>query len=162
TDASQAKRVPELAVLSALAHGADPNHGGVLDALLDALTVLDTQRAALYSDVVFAALPGAARAYLEALMSTGTYEYQSEFVRKYIIQGRAEGKAEGKTEGRAEGKAEGRAEGKAEGVLTFLDARGIGVPEDARTRITSCYDLDQLNTWIRRAATANTINDLFE
>ncbi|MBV9313365.1 MAG: hypothetical protein JO100_06355 [Pseudonocardia sp.] len=154
TNASQAKRVPELAVLSALAHGADPNHGGVLDALLDALTVVDAQRAALYSDVVFAALPGAARAYLEALMSTGTYEYQSEFVRKYIIQGRAEGKAEGK--------AEGRAEGKAEGVLTFLDARGIGVPEDARTRITSCYDLDQLDIWIRRAATADTINDLFE
>lgn len=150
TETSQARRDPEVAVLSAIAHGADPDRRSVLDALLGALAVVDEQRAALYSDVVFAALPEAARAYLEALVSTGTYEYQSEFVRKYIIQGRAEGKAEG------------RAEGKAEGVLAFLDARGVDVPEEARIRIIQCHDLDQLDSWIRRAATADTVNDLFE
>jgi hypothetical protein len=36
------------------------------------------------------------------------------------------------------------------------------VPDDARTRITECSDLNQLDTWIRRAATAESIDDLFD
>lgn len=64
-------------------------------------------------------------------------------------------------QGRAEGRVEGRAEGEAAAVLTVLNARGIAVPEDAHARITECKDLDQLDTWIRRAATADTIDDLF-
>lgn len=47
-------------------------------------------------------------------------------------------------------------------VLTVLDARGIDVPADARARITSCPNLDQLDSWIRRAATATSIDDLFD
>lgn len=78
-------------------------------------------------------------------MTTGTYEYQSDFVRKCINQGRAEG----------------RAEGEAKAVLAFLAARGVEVPDEARDRITSCADLDQLETWVRRAATINTIDELF-
>ncbi len=58
-------------------------------------------------------------------------------------------------------RAEGRAEARAEGVLLILDARGIEVPEAARERITSCTDLDELRTWIIRAVTAATADDLF-
>jgi hypothetical protein len=46
-------------------------------------------------------------------------------------------------------------------LLAILNARGIPVPDDARARITGCTDLDQLETWVRRAATATTIQDLF-
>src|SRR5262249_20962676 len=105
-------------------------------------------------DVVFAALPAAARSYLEALMATRTYEYQSDFVRRYVFQGRAEG--------RVEGRAEGEAKGRAKAVLMVLDARGVDVPDDARARITECSDLDQLDIWVRRAATVDSINDLFD
>ncbi|MDN5859990.1 MAG: hypothetical protein L0H84_15350, partial [Pseudonocardia sp.] len=73
------------------------------------------------------------------------YEYQSEFARRYFAQGRTEGKAEGK----------------AEGVLAVLDARGITVPAQVRARITECTDVDLLDTWVRRAATANQAEDLF-
>lgn len=145
TELDDAGRVPELAVLSAMAHGPHPDRTGVLHALLGALAAVDEQRATLYSDVVLAALPVAARRYLEALMSARTHEYQSEFVRRYVFQGRAEGKAEGE----------------AIAVLSVLDARGIDVPDDARTRITGCADLDQLDAWVRRAATADSIHDLF-
>jgi len=98
---------------------------------------------------VFAALPAALRAFLEELMTTGTYEYQSDFVRRYVFQGRAEGREEG------------RAEGQAEALLDFLDARGIAVPDDVRRRIAECTDSDQLHIWIRRAATVEKIDDLF-
>jgi hypothetical protein len=47
-------------------------------------------------------------------------------------------------------------------VLAVLDARGVVVPDDARSRITGCTDLAELDAWIRRSATANTIEDLFE
>lgn len=144
TSTEQAAAAPELAVLSAIVHGPDPRHRVVLDALPGAFGVIDLDHADLYYDVVLAALPKAASDYLEALMST-SYEYQSDFARRTIAQGRAEG----------------RTEGRAEAVLAFLDARGIVVPEDERTRITACTDLDQLDVWVRRAATVTTSRELF-
>jgi hypothetical protein len=146
TDVTDAGRSPELAVLSAIAHGMHPARDKVLHALLGALDTMDLEPAALYADVVLAALPAAARHYLEALMTTGTYEYQSDFARRYFRQG----------------KAEGEAEGEAKALLAFLSARGIEVPDDARARITECTDLDQLDTWIRRAATAGSVDELFD
>lgn len=62
---------------------------------------------------------------------------------------------------RAEGRAEGEARGEARAILEFLAARGVDVPDHARAHITACTDHDQLRTWIRRAATATTIDDLF-
>jgi hypothetical protein len=149
TEVAQAVRAPELAVLSAMAHGAHPEHAGVLDALVGALGTVDQERFTLYSDLVLAALPVAARRYLEALVNTSTYEYQSEFVRRYVFQGRAEGRAEGE------------AKGEARAVLAVLEARNIQVPEPARARITACTDLDQLDVWVRRAVTASEVDDLF-
>ena len=102
----------------------------------------------LYSDIVCAALPGAARRYLEELLASRTYEYQSDFVRRYVFQGRAEGRVEG------------RAEGEATALLAALAARRIDVPEDAHARITGCRDIETLTAWIRRAATAERIGDV--
>ncbi|HEX6472144.1 MAG TPA: hypothetical protein VF069_23835 [Streptosporangiaceae bacterium] len=64
-------------------------------------------------------------------------------------------------EHQAIGEARGEARGEAKALLLTLSARGIEVPEDARTRITGCEDLGQLETWVRRAATAESAEDLF-
>lgn len=141
TDPAQARDNPELTVMSALAHGARPGRQPVLEALLAALDVVDDDHASLYADVVLALLPAAARDYLEALMTTTAHEYQSDFARRYVAQGKAEGEAKA--------------------VLAVLDARGVEVPADVRDRITACTDLDQLDTWVRRAATADKVDDLF-
>jgi hypothetical protein len=85
-------------------------------------------------------LPAAARNCLEELMAITGYEYQSEFARRYFGQGEAKGEAKA--------------------VLAILDARGIAVPDEIRARISGCTDLDQLDVWIRRAATADKIQDL--
>lgn len=143
TDPDRARRLPELAVLSAMAHGDHTDMEQILAALLAGLAALDdADHADLYADVVFAALPEAARQHLEALMSTGTYQYQSEYARRYFGRGKAEGKAED--------------------VLAFLAARGLDVPDDARARIIECADVEQLDLWVRRAATATSVNDLFD
>lgn len=75
------------------------------------------------------------------MMTAGTYEYMSDFVRRNVNQGRAEGKADA--------------------LLSILAARGINVPEDAKARITSCTDLDQLDVWITRAVAIDTVDELF-
>jgi hypothetical protein len=36
------------------------------------------------------------------------------------------------------------------------------VPDEARARIIECTDVDLLETWVRRAATATTVDDLFD
>lgn len=153
TDRERAARSPELAVLSAIAHGARREGGRVLEALLSALDAVTDEHAMLYHEVVFAALPRAARDHLEALMATttGRYrEYTSPFIRKYVGQGRAEGEAIGEAKGRVEA------------LLEILAARGIELPEPAHTRIRECTDIDQLDAWIRRAATADSIAQLFD
>jgi hypothetical protein len=150
TDPALARHQPEVAVLSAMAHGERSGQQGVFDALLAALEVVDHDHAKLYADFVLTALPEAARHSLEVFMTTTPHRYQSDFARRYYAEGETKGKAEGK------------AEGEAKAVLAFLDARGIEVPDPVREDIIGCTDIDQLDTWIRRAATANKIQELFD
>jgi hypothetical protein len=117
----------------------------VLQAFAQALAAVDNARHALYSDIVFAALPASTRSVLEDTVATRPYEYQSDFVRRYILQGRAEGEATGERRM----------------VLAVLDARGFEVSRDTRERIARCTDADLLEEWGRRAATITTVEDLF-
>ena len=142
-DALEAAQMPELAVLSAMVHGNDPELGeGVVRAALSATVGLEPEREVLYSDLVLASLNGAMRAAMEKLMATGQYELQTEYAKRRaaeIARDRAEReqvarereqwaaekaraereRARVREEALAEGKAEGEAKGKAEG-----EARG--------------------------------------
>lgn len=141
TDPSDASRTPELAVLSALFHVHDDGPFAVLDALVEALDQVDPGQAVEYAHLILSELPAIARGYLEELMSTETYEYQSEFTRRL--------EARGETTGRAKL------------LLRQLAARGVTVPPAARERITACTDPDQLDTWGVRVLNAQTVEDLF-
>ncbi len=88
-----------------------------------------------------AALGDAARTALEELMRTEGYEYQSDFARRY--------------------RAEGRAEGRAQALLMILEARGLEVTADQRERILGSTDLDELDGWLRKAATVACAGELF-
>ncbi|MEU6830082.1 hypothetical protein ABZ894_15670 [Nocardia beijingensis] len=147
TDLDEARALPERAVLSTLAHADGPEADRVFEALLAGLQSTDDERAKMYYDLVVAALSKTARHRLEELMtSTFKYEYQSDFARKYVAQGRDEGRTE-------------------EAVRAFflvLEARGIDIPARTRAEIAGCTDLDQLESWTRKAATAESANDLFD
>jgi hypothetical protein len=152
TDLAVASSNPELTVLSALAHGAKPRRCEIFPALLAALKKVGKDHERLYYDLVFAGLPEAAQHDLEELLMTMTAnsEFRSDFLRNFA------------DERRAEGQAEGEAKGEARAVFTVLAARDIDVPDDARARIAGCTDLAQLETWVHRAVTATSVNDLFE
>ncbi|MBI4706034.1 MAG: hypothetical protein HY744_33490, partial [Deltaproteobacteria bacterium] len=158
TAVEQAAAAPELTVLSALAHGSGARAVQVALAALGAIQGLDDERARLYLDLVMASLVEAARRALEAVMADGTYEYQSDFARRYVAKGRAEGEARGK----AEGEAKGRAEGRADAVVAVLEARGLDVPAALRQRLGGCTDLAQLDEWLRRAVTIASAAELLD
>ncbi|GAA4697288.1 hypothetical protein [Phytohabitans rumicis] len=60
----------------------------------------------------------------------------------------------------AENRKIGEVLGEARAVLTVLDGRDVAVPADVRDRILACTDLPQLDTWLRRAAIATSIDDI--
>jgi hypothetical protein len=185
TDEATARKAPELAVLSAEAHGRGTQGLAVALAALGATVGLDESKALFYTDLVLAALSAAARKALEEMLREG-YQYQSDFAKKYFgaglaegeakgkaegeakgkaegeAKGKAEGEAKGKAEGEAKGKAEGEAKGKAESLLTILSVRGISMPENIRQRALVCQDLEQLDAWLRKAVTAESLDEVFE
>jgi hypothetical protein len=149
TDQTTTRGREELAVLSALAHADGPDGEQVATAALRVLLDLDDERARLYLDVILLSVSQATRQHLEALMASGHYEFQSDFAKKYVALGRQEGREEGREEGRALA------------ILGFLEARGFSVPEGLRTRVLTSRDHSQLDTWLRRAATCATLDEVF-
>ena len=158
TDVGAARKNIELAVLSALVHARGRKAIAAAVAAVAAVGGLaeegriDEERLKLSTDLIHAALGTKARRLLEALMREG-YEYQSEFARKYV--------AEGKAAGIAEGTAEGRIAGKLEGLLTILAARKLPLSAAQRETVTACRDPGQFDRWIARAATADASDGIF-
>ncbi|MGQ0464774.1 MAG: hypothetical protein ACT4QG_05580 [Sporichthyaceae bacterium] len=142
---ADAARTPELAVLSALAHVRDPGPYDALDTLAAALDHAPVEHAVEYARLVLAELPAMARRYLENLMAAETFHYESDFTRAL----------------EAKGEAKGEARGRATMVLRILTNRAVPITDEARDRIASCTDLDQLDAWGDRAFVVETVEDLF-
>jgi len=151
TDLEEASRRPELGVLSVMAHGETEQGPTIAAAVLPAIRALDDDRGRLYYDLVYNSLNDAARRALEAMMKG--YEYQSDFAKKYVAQGRVEGRVEG----RAEGRTEGRTEEAARALLTVLRVRGLTVPDSFRERILAQKDPERLERWLEKAAVASSV-----
>jgi len=95
TDEAQARADPELAVLSAMAHGKNTNSekaARIALAAQSAVRDIDPERSKMYLDLIDISLSEAARGALQA-MDPRKYEYQGEFARRYVAQGRVEGRA---------------------------------------------------------------------
>ena len=142
TDPEQAATDPELAVLSAMAHGHDDVETAVkiaLAAMSGAEHVSDRDQYVLYSDLILSALSGAARKALQ--MIPEGYQYQSPLIRESIEKGRTLEKALS--------------------VIEVFEARDISVSEEQRSRILGCSDLEMLSHWHKRAVTAASVDELF-
>ncbi|MFF5759266.1 hypothetical protein ACFY7A_28015 [Streptomyces longwoodensis] len=55
----------------------------------------------------------------------------------------------------------GRGDSRGEDILRVLRVRGIEVPDAVRERVGSCDDLDVLGTWLDRAVTVGSADELF-
>jgi hypothetical protein len=141
TDLGLARSNPGLAVFSAYCHGRHGDADMLFPAVAEALRSLGPSKALFYYDVVLAGLPPAARLRWEEFMTaTLGHEYQSDVFREIAT------KHEGLGEARA--------------ILIGLEARGVSVSQEAREKILACTDLATLDTWVRRASTASTADEV--
>ena len=159
SDEAQAKADPELAVLSAVAHGADEDFeksARIALAAQAALLDLDADRSLMYHDMLLAGLSEAAREVLQAMMPD-RYEYQSDFAKRHYAQGQAQGQAEGLAQGQAQGLVRGRAEL----VLRQLARRFGELPEALQTslRHASIEELDRIG---ERLLTARSLEEALD
>jgi hypothetical protein len=140
TDETLAQSDPELAVLSAMAHGHDADYGKAariaIAAQLASLGV-DAERSRLYFDLVRASLSEAARKELKA-MDPAKYEYQSDFAKRYVAQGKLHGRAEL--------------------VTRQLTLRFGSLPSDAQARIAAA-SIEELDAIGERLLTAQTLEE---
>jgi predicted transposase YdaD len=90
-------------------------------------------------------------------MDPAKYQYQSEFAKRYVAQGKAEGKAEGE----AKGKAEGRAEGRAAIVLKLL-ALKFGKLSAADVKRVQTATVEDLDTWTERVLSASALPQVWK
>ncbi|MET0496742.1 MAG: DUF4351 domain-containing protein [Steroidobacteraceae bacterium] len=139
-DPAQARADPELALLSAIAHGrsADSDWAASIASIANtAIEGLDDERWKLYFDLLMTSLSEAARRKLQA-MDPAKYQFQSKFARRYVARGRLEGRAEL--------------------VIRLLTVRFGSVPGEARTRVerASIMELDEIG---ERLLTALTIDE---
>ena len=77
---------------------------------------------------------------LETMMKG--YEYQSDFAKKYVAQGRAEEAARA--------------------VLTALRVRGIAVSDAARERVLAQQDPERLERWLEKAIVATSAAEVID
>jgi hypothetical protein len=142
-DAEKAKEDPELAVLSAVAHGEDRDISKAVQIALAAevaLLGLDEERSTLYSDMLFDALSEAARRALRD-MNLPKYEYKTEFARRYFGQGEAKGRAEI--------------------VLRQLTLRFGSIPDAVRARIEGA-SIEELDGIAERLLTAGSLGEALD
>ena len=151
TDVEEACKLPELAVLSALAHGQSADTETAVKigkAALHACAKLEPDKARLFADAVYASLSDAARQEVKR-MDVKKWVPMSDWAREHWAQGRVEGKAEGK------------AEGSAEVIRRQLAVRfGPVAPEiEARVSTASADELAEMGV---RILTATTLEQVFE
>jgi hypothetical protein len=70
------------------------------------------------------------------------YEYQTDFAKKYVAQGRAEGRTEA--------------------LLTILRVRGIAVPDTVRERILAQKEPERLERWLEKAVVATSVDTVID
>jgi hypothetical protein len=140
-DAESARRDPELAVLSALAHRGSDHSPAIVRAALAGIDHLDPLAAAIFHDMLRASQPLLAASILEELMTIPAYEFQSDFAKTHLAAGRAE---------------ECR-----RNLLSVLEARGFSVDATALARIAETGDVEQLEGWLKRAVTAADLAEVF-
>ncbi|PPS75739.1 MULTISPECIES: hypothetical protein [Streptomyces] len=144
TDESVVARQPALATLSAVVHSESANAAAIVELLARGMRSFDKATAKYWCEWL--------EVGLEDTPVLETWRELEKMVATYFP---------GRGTLFEETYLEGKAEGKAESILSILEKRGIGIPQDTRDRITTCTDLDTLTLWFDRSLTATTAEDLF-
>ena len=145
TELQDARENVELAVLSAIEHGQNmdiPLAARVASAAIVASADIDAERSRLYIDLVLLSLSENAAEAIETTMNSLGFEYQSDFARRYVAQGRAEG----------------RTETRVEIILKLLTLRFGPLTDSVQARVRGGGNV-QLDAVLERVLTAQTLEE---
>lgn len=149
TDPDIARALPELAVLSAAAHGRAPDAERIVLAALAACEPLDATRATLYTDFILTRLATSLRKALEALMPFENYRPRNKLIRRYFDAGREQGLEDGREQGQR-------------ALLTqMLETRFGPLPAPEAERLRAA-DTEALLRWSKRILTARSLDEVFD
>lgn len=159
TEAEQAVAAPELAILSAMAHGNSSQGLAVVQASLAAINQLGDDHAAAYFHAVYNGLGDVIRAAVEQIImqQAQTTEPLPPFLQQFVDRGISEGE----TKGKAAGEAIGETKGRAHALIRLLTRAGLPLTDADRQRITNCQDPDTLDRWLDNAWGAKSASDVF-
>lgn len=150
TDPASAKEQPELALLSAVAHGNGPNGLAVLRTALAVLTALDQPMGGVYFRIIHNVLRGPMREALEKLIMEQRNLMSDDdlppFLRQFVDRGMVEGKLEGKRDT----------------LRHLLGHLGVAPTAEQGRRIEECKDIAVLQRWIDNLFGGKTGADLFD
>ncbi len=149
TDPVAAEAEPEMAVLSALAHGNGPEGLPVVKAAFAACGRFDKKVGDVYLHLIYSALHDPIRKALEALIMQQFQGIEFElppFAKDLIARGEIKGRVVEKRE-----------------ALRKVAARaGLALSPEHHARIDACEDPGALDRWFERAFTAKNADDLFD
>ncbi|MCK6520781.1 DUF4351 domain-containing protein [Myxococcota bacterium] len=160
TELAQAQENPEIAVLSALAHGRRKVGAQVGRVAAEAARTLDAERRRLYTDLILQHLNRAARRALEKLMIKD-WQPESEFLRAIDARQEAAIEARGEARGKELGKELGKQLGVRELLVRLLRQRFGSLPPEVAGRVEAAQ-LDELNLWTSRLLEARSLAEVFE
>lgn len=145
TDRDQARRDPQLAVLSVLAHGqGDVETASAIGAAAAwAILPFPEDKRVVYSLLVEANLSEAARKAIE--MQAGLGNFFNEAQRQNYEKGEAKGEAKGQ----------------AKALLLILANRGLTPTVEQQRQILACSDLATLERWLKHSLTVSSVDQLF-
>jgi len=142
TELRDAQENVELAVLSAIEHGQSTDiqlAARIASAAIVASADIDAERSRLYLDLILTSLSANTPEAIEATMNSLGYEYQSDFARRYVAQGKAERGMEI--------------------ILKLLASRFGPLTEVVHSRIRSA-DSAQIDAMADRMLTARTLEEV--
>jgi len=141
TGLEHARENVELAVLSAIEHAHHPDAAladRIASSAISALQAIDAEHAKLYFDLLQTSATASAPETQGNPMNILGFEYQSDFARRYVAQGKAEGRMEF--------------------TLQLLASRFGPLPEEIQTSVRGANDA-QLYAVAERILTAQTLEE---
>jgi len=150
---NQALANPELAVLSAMAHGRSEDTTKAVEiatVAAEASRVLEADRSVMYFDLVYASMSDAARKSF-LTMDPAKYEFQSEFAKRYVAQGELLGEQRGEHRGEQRGRAQT--------LISLLNIKFGPLDSGTVSRVEGAT-IEELKLWAERVLEAKSLEDV--